>query len=218
MLWLGWAFLVQFATSLTAGVLAGEGPLATPRTIGETMRRTAERAATHQWSVLLDVATGVGVIWLGVMLYHLLKAVNRAAALTGMVLYVAEATTFAASRCAGLAVLHLSTDYAASGDPGLEPAASALLWLKDGAFDVSMIFFGAGAVVLYTLLILSKSLPTWLPMWGLVAVIPILAGAVLAIFDRGIPFALQALYVPFELVLAVYILIRERRRGGTPVR
>jgi len=68
--------------------------------------------------------------------------------------------------------------------------------------------FCLGAILFYVLLYQSKVVPRWLSLWGLITVIPVLAGTLTAIFDVPLPFIFFLPYFPFELVIAIWILIK----------
>jgi hypothetical protein len=212
---LGTAFLLQFATSLAGGLLGGNGPAAADRGLEGALAYAAGHASAQRWSALLDTATAVGVIWLAAMLYALLRTTSRAAAVTALLLRVVEAALLVASRAAGMVLVN-----AAQADSMDGAAARALaqgaIWFKETAYAGSMVFFGAGAVIFYALLVKSKTLPIWLPAWGLAAVLPILAGgATVSAWGFDLPLALQIPYVPVEVVMGAFILWKGLR-GDRP--
>jgi hypothetical protein len=50
--------------------------------------------------------------------------------------------------------------------------------------------------------------PRALSLWGLIAVFPMLIGTVTQIFGYTIPFIFYVPYVPFELVIGIWILVK----------
>lgn len=64
-----------------------------------------------------------------------------------------------------------------------------------------------GALLFYTLLVRSGVVPRWLALWGLIATVPMLVGTVSQVFGTTIPFCFYLPYVPFELVVGVWILV-----------
>jgi hypothetical protein len=73
-----------------------------------------------------------------------------------------------------------------------------------------MLFFCLGALLWYYLLFQSRIVPRVLSLWGLVAVPLVLVNTVLLVWDRSRDpsIALYAPYVPFELVIGLWLLIK----------
>jgi len=68
--------------------------------------------------------------------------------------------------------------------------------------------FCLGAILFYILLYRSKAIPRWLSLWGLITVLPVLAGTLTAIFDVHLPFIFFLPYFPFELFIGIWILVK----------
>jgi hypothetical protein len=60
----------------------------------------------------------------------------------------------------------------------------------------------------YTLLYNSGVVLRALSLWGLTAIFPMLIGTLTQIFGYTIPFVFYVPYVPFELVSAIWILVK----------
>jgi hypothetical protein len=205
---LGVAFVLQFVTSIVSGMLlrprwfvAGD--------IAQSLRSIAENPSLLRFCILLDMLTALGVIFLGAVLFVTLRKQNEKLALTGLGFYILEGALLAASRMATFSLLGLSQEFAAS-----RPAE--VLRLATLAFD-SMVFVGgtlhmvafvAGAILFYFLLDQSRLVPRPLSLWGLVTVLPFALGAPLAILGVEFPFILYAPYIPFELMIGLWILVK----------
>lgn len=74
-----------------------------------------------------------------------------------------------------------------------------------------MLAFCLGAVSFYFLLDKARIVPQWISLWGLVTVFPMLVGTITQMFGYTISFFFYLPYVPFELVIVVWILVK-----GTP--
>lgn len=206
---LGIAFLVQFITSFSSGVFIK--PLwFVPENISETMLKIAEKPWLLQANILVDMLTALGIIFLGAILFVTLKKQNEKIALVALGLYILEAGLLAASRMATFSLLHFSQEYVSGGQPdSLLPFGSLALESMDYVGNtLHMLAFCLGAILFYTLLYQSGVVPHWLSLWGLITVLPLLAGTVTAVFDYNLPFALFLPYVPFEFVIAVWILVK----------
>ena len=205
---LGIAFLLQFVTSLVSGTVlkpawyvAGD--------MAANLVRIAERPLALRGFVLLDVVTALGVAFLGAMLYLVLRRVDERIALTGFAFYLIEAALLAASRGDAFAMLRIAEAYEATGRP------DALLSLGGLAYEsmdfvgntLHMLAFCLGALLFYSLLVRSGVVPRWLALWGLIATVPMLIGTVSQVFGATIPFYFYLPYVPFELVVGVWIVV-----------
>lgn len=206
---LGLAFLLQFITSFSNGVLLRSAWLV-PGDIGATMLRIAANPAIFQASLLLDLLTAMGVAFLGACLFIALRGQGERIALTGLALYLLEAALLAASRGEGFALLRLSQAYVAAGQPALwqTTAAVALGSMDFVGSTLHMLAFCLGAIMFYPLLYRAQLVPRWMSLWGLVTVFPMLVGSVTQIFGYTLPFFWYLPYVPFELVIGVWILVK----------
>lgn len=71
-----------------------------------------------------------------------------------------------------------------------------------------MLVFCLGGILFYYLLYKSGILPRALSLWGLITVFPMLIATLTAMFGYVLPFFLYVPYLPFELVIAVWILVK----------
>lgn len=209
---LGVAFLLQFVTSLANGTavkpmwfVAGD--------MAATLVLVAEWPLALRGFILVDVVTALGVAFLGAMLYLVLRRVDERIALTGFAFYLIEAALLAVSRGEAFALLRIAEAYEATGRP------EALLTLGGLAYEsmdfvgntLHMLAFCLGALLFYGLLVRSAVVPRWLALWGLIATVPMLIGTVSQVFGTTIPFYFYLPYVPFELVVGIWLLVARPR-------
>jgi hypothetical protein len=71
-----------------------------------------------------------------------------------------------------------------------------------------MLAFCLGGILFYYLLDKSRVVPRALSLWGLIAVFPMLIGTLTQIFGYSIPFIFYVPYVPFELAIGIWILVK----------
>lgn len=206
---LGVAFILQFVTSFGSGVFL-QPALVAPGDISETMLRIARNPALMQARILADMLTALGVIFLGAMLFLTVRSLSEKLALTALGFYVLEGALLAASRSDAVALLRISQEYAAAGQP------VDLLLLGQIAYGsmefvgntLHMLAFCAGGTLFYALLARSGAVPRWISLWGLIAIAPMLVGTIAQMFGSTIPIAFYLPYVPFELVIGVWIAIK----------
>jgi len=206
---LGIAFLFQFFTSFSSGVFL-KSTWFVSEDIGKTMFKISANPSLIQFNIFLDILTALGVIFLGAVLFQLLKKQNEKLALTAMGFYFLEAALLVVSRMSTFSLLRFSQEYVATGQP------SNLLFMGQVAYDtmefvggtLHMLAFCLGAIIFYTLLHRSRVVPRWMSLWGLVTLFPLLVGTITQIFNYNIPFVFYVPYVPFELVIGLWILFK----------
>lgn len=206
---LGVAFLFQFITSFTSGVLLR--PLwFVDGDVAKSLLNIAESPWLLRVCMLLDMLTALGVIFLGAILFTTLRKQGEKMALTGLGFYILEGALLAASQMATFPLLGLSQEFAAAGQGAdwLLPAKLALDSMDFAGMTLPMVAFVAGAIPFYYLLDQARLVPRPLSLWGLITVIPFLLGTPLAILGYEFPFILYVPYVPFELVIGVWILVK----------
>jgi hypothetical protein len=101
---------------------------------------------------------------------------------------------------------------------GYRAVGTLLKKAPDYMGSVGTFVFLIGAVMFYTVLYQSKLVPRWLSGWGLLAIVPYLAAAILAIF--GVIDSLSTSYALLdaplgvqEMVLAIWLIVK----GFNPV-
>ena len=211
---LGLAFLIQVVTSFTSGL--GVLPRATGvqgfgllQTIGQTMATIAKNAGLIHLDILLELVTAAGVIFLGAMLYSAVRKQHEGLALTAFGLYVLEGALIAVTKLVLFALLVLSQQFMAAGSPvSLEPTARILYEVMSYSSKMFNLAFCAGGTIFYALLFRARTVARPLSLWGLVSAQGVFAGVLMGLFGANAPVFLYVLYIPFELVIAVWILIK----------
>ncbi len=203
---LGLAFILQFVTSLAAGIilsLRGIGSGAP----GESMLRIAAQPAFLRANILLEMVTAGGVLWLGALLFATLRGHGETMARLAFALYILEAAILAVSRIPAMALIGISRDYAGSGSASLLAQGSFGLACAESAYTLMMLSFCAGAFLFYWLLFRSRAVPRGISLWGLIALVPVSIATVLTVLGIAAPFYLYVPYIPFEFVIGLWILI-----------
>lgn len=206
---LGIAFLLQFVTSLSSGAFL-KSTWFVSGNMSNTLIRIAKNPSLMRGNILLDVLTALGVIFLGAVLYLTLRKQNRKIALTALGFYLLEAALLAVSRIEAFSLLRISQEYVATGQP------SYLLTMGSLAYEsmdfvgntLHMLVFCLGAILFYFLLYKSRVVPQWMSLWGLITVFPMLIGTLTQIFGYTIGVVFYIPYVPFELVIGIWILVK----------
>ena len=206
---LGFAFLLQFVTSLFGGTVL-RSALIVPGNIEQTMINIASKPGLMRAYILVDMLTALGIAFLGAILFLTLRKQNEKIALVALGFYILEAALLAVSRMEAFSLLGLSQQYASAGNSAtLLTMGNLALGSMDFAGSVlHMLAFCLGGILFYYLLYRSGVVPRLLSLWGLITVFPCLAGTLFAIFGTTVPFFIYLPYAPFELVIAIWILFK----------
>jgi hypothetical protein len=197
------------AGALSAAAAGGNGPEG-PNYVADA----AARGNGLTVGALLILVMSLSLAFIPVVMFPLLTSVSPRLAAGYLAFRGAlETTSYMILVVTWLTLAELGREYASQGADadGLATAGSALARVGETTFSsITPVFFLAGATIFYSALWRARLVPRWLSGWGLVAVIPYLAQAMLAFFGKGAstesmlvaPLALQ------ELVLAVWLIVR----------
>lgn len=210
---LGIALFLQAVTSLASGTIF-LGPFTNKSDIIQILLDTASNQGTAQFSVFLDIITALVIVWLGVLFFSLLKKVNQVWATTALALYIVEAGMLIMSKFFAYGLIQVSGAYLESSNSSLETIGQVFLQLNDFSYNMHIVPFSVGAVLFYFLLFKSKAIPQWLSLWGLITVIPVLAGTLLSTYGVEVPNIVMVPYAPFEFITGLFILIKGLSDGA----
>ena len=211
---LGLAFLIQFITSFSAGVFVlpaatGVKAFSPPLGIGQIMVNIAKNAAFARLNIFIELITAAGVIFLGAMLYSAVRKRHEGLALTAFGLYVVEGVMLAVTELALFALLVSSREYVAACSPtSMEATAKLLYEVMEYSFKMANLAFCIGGTIFYALLLKARTVARPLSLWGLIATQGVFVGVLLGLFGIKACAFLYVLYIPFEFVIAVWILIK----------
>jgi hypothetical protein len=208
--YLGAAFVFQFATSLSAGLLSTS---ILAGSITDVLMNVSSNTEQMRATIVLELLTSVGIIVMTSLLYVVLSDQNRAVALVALGLWMAEAVMLAVKSLGLSTLVAVSAGYVDAGSPTASPyqtVGSAASGVSEHAADIGMLFFCLGGLLWYSLLLQSRIVPRLLALWGLVAVPLVMVATSLLVWNPSLEpsIALYALYVPFELVLGLWLLVR----------
>lgn len=165
---------------------------------------------------LLTLVMGLALALIPLVLFPILRETSHRLAL-GYVAFrsALETIGYIITAVAWLALFQLGRDGAAGAAEadGRRGAGAALAEASDAGGLVATIMFLFGAAMFYWVLYRSELVPRWLSVWGLVAIVPYLAGALLGMYAVISSFgtAMVLLDMPMaiqEMVLAVWLIVR----------
>jgi hypothetical protein len=205
---LGIAFLLQFVTSFGNAVFL-RPTWFVPGNMNETMLKIAEFPWLMRTTIFLDMLTALGVIFLGVILFVTVRKQNEKMALTALGFYILEGALLAVSRIATFSLIGISQEFVMAGQPAYLQTMGNLAFesMEFVGSTLHMLAFCLGGIPFYYLLYKSGVVPRALSLWGLIATFPMLIGTLTQIFGYTIPFIFYVPYVPFELVIGIWVLI-----------
>jgi len=210
---LGVAFLLQAITSLISGLIL-KAALIVPGNVTQSMTNIANHTWLMRANILGEMITAVGIIFLGAVLFVVLRERNERMALVALGFYILEAALLAFSRIEAFPLLCISQEYATAGHrPDLLAMANLALESMDFGYTLLMFPFCLGAILFYYLLYKTGVIPPFLSLWGLIAVSLVLIGTLFAICGYEVPFVVYLPYVPFEFVIGVWILVKGINKG-----
>ena len=206
---LGAAFLLQAVSSLVSNAFLLD-PLIVPGNIISTMTNIANNAMQVRAGILGDMVTAFGIIFLGAILFVILRKQNEKMALVALGFYILEAVLLAVSRLLTFSLLRNSQESVIAGHPAYLQSLGNLTFetMHFGFSALAMLAFCLGAILFYYLLDKSRIVPRVLSLWGLITVFPCLIGTLSALFGYQVPFLIYLPYAPFEFVIGVWILVK----------
>lgn len=174
----------------------------------------SENISLIRISNLVALINSLAIVTLGVLFYIALNEQYKTLALLALGCFLAEAITLAVSKIGAYALIPLSREFVAAGSPGPSYFQTLGDFLYKGVdrqgYDIHMLFFCVGGILWYYLLYSSRSIPQVLSFWGLAAVCLLTIPVLLALLEREFlpAMILGLLYVPFELVLGIWLMVK----------
>lgn len=206
---LGIAFLLELITNVVNGMILRPA-LITTGNITESMTNIANNVWLMKTYILVDMITALGIVFLGTVLFIVLKKKNEIIALVALGFYVISAALLAVSRMEAFYLLRISQEYIVAGQPDyLQMLGNLSVESMDFAGSaLHTLVFSIGAILFYYLFYKSRAVPRILSLWGLITVPLVLIGTLSKVFGYEVPFYVYFLYVPFEFVIGIWVLAK----------
>ena len=183
--------------------------------ISDMLVNISKKVTRMRVSNLLALVNSVGIVVLGALFYIVFNNEYPIIALVALGFYLAESITLAVSKIGGFALLPLSQEFVEAGAPESSYFQTLGDFLYYGVdrqgWNILNLFFCLGGILWYYLLFNSGVIPQALSLWGLVAVSLLLIPVLLLLYDRDFAHPVMAvglLYLPFELVLGVWLIVK----------
>jgi hypothetical protein len=207
---------VLFITATVADVVS-RGVFLTPILSGPgVLAGVAAREGQVLLGALLLLVGAVAASGIAIALYPVLRRWDHALALGSVGFRLIEGTLYLGIVVCLLVLVAVSQEAAKAGAAGAAPfgvMAVLVLAARDALGEVSVLAFGIGALMYYSVLYRSRIVPRWLSVWGLLAIASVMASGVMVIAGAVEPFSPAQLVLAFpifvqEMVLAVWLLVK----------
>ena len=208
---LGAFFLIDFIVSIAAFItgLMIKQRCIIPGNFGKTMINIVNNPWLLKANIFGETLTSITLVILASFLFIILKKQNEKVALVGLVLYILGASVLAASRIPLYELISISKSYKILGEPVYLRALGQTLF---DSTEYTLTLIGLpltiGLFLFYLLFYQSRVIPSFLSLWGMIAVLFLLAATVIGICEYEVPFFLYIPYMPFEPVIGVWILVK----------
>ena len=208
----GVLFITATATALLAGVFLGSN-LDAPSYLNNFSAQKNQIVL----AVILELILAISVAGIGFVMSPILKKSNEGVALGYAVFRLMEALLIVFASISLLLILSISQDYTAGSLNAASAAAAGTvaMALREWSYMIgTLIFLGLGGLALNYLLSISKLVPRWLSIWGLIgaALVVVYGGAALFDISRSelsSPWSLLAIPIAIqEMVFAVWIIVK----------
>ncbi len=181
------------------------------------LAKIAENDTQMVIAALCVLTMGLSLALIPIIAFPVLRKQSETLALGYIVFRGAlETVGYLVTVLALLLLVPISQEYVKAGGAdvsGYQSAGTLLEKAPDYVGNVATFIFLIGAAMFYTMLYQSKLVPRWLSGWGLMAIVPYLAAAILAIF--GVIDSLSTAYglldAPLgvqEMVLAAWLIVK----------
>lgn len=199
----------------TVSAFAGDAILGPVLASTDILATIAPAQARVALGVVVKVISAVTSAGIAISLYPVLRRHSEGLALGSVCLRAIEAVFYLVSVLGLLALLSLGKGYATAG-PGLGAQMQVLVGLIRelrtwAGFILAVMAFCLGAGMYYWVLLRTRLVPSWLSVWGLLALGMLLAMVVLILLGGKAEGSLLALAAPIalqEMVLALWLILK----------
>jgi hypothetical protein len=215
---LGAAFLLQAVASMVSGLfLAPVDMLATSVSgnISDTMTSIANNALLMRASIVGEMITAIGIVFLGVLLFVTLKKQGGKIALVALALYLIEVALLAVRELLSFSLLRISQESVIAGHPAyLQTLGNLFYESQSYGYSLLMLVFALGATLFYYLFFKSGYIPRVLNLLGLIAAPLAFIGTLFVLFGYDVPIVVFLPNLPFELTIGVWLMVKGIRDGS----
>ena len=167
--------------------------------------------------ILIELTGYLGLVFIPVLLYPILKKHNEVLALAYTCIRLFEAVLLSGAQITKLSLISLSQDYLNNG--GVDTSyfhnmgnsiQSVLFWVDSDGL-IYIIVFVIGALVLYYELYKTKLIPRWLSIWGLFSAVALVTASLMFTLDIFAAELALLLMIPLavqEQIMAIWLIFK----------
>lgn len=203
----GLLFILASATAIAGGALLL--PLDEP----DFLSATAAAEGQIVSGFLLELVLVLSVVGIAVMIYPILRRWDEGLGMAYIGARTVEAILLLAASVSGLVVLSLARTSGTTGEAGVLALGNSILATREWTYLIgSLVALGVSALILNSVLLRARLVPTWLSLWGLAGGALILVRGIVEMYGvdldgltQGIlaaPIAVQ------EMVFALWLIIK----------
>jgi hypothetical protein len=202
----------------TVASLMGSGFTGSVLGASDYLTRISANGNLIMVGALLSFIAAAASSGIAISLYPVLRKYNEGLALGSVGFRLIEAVFYIVGALCLVSLFTVSQEFVSAGGQGasyFQTLSHLLLTLNDLAgFVFGVLAFCVGALMYYFVFYQSKLIPRWLSVWGIIALVLLLAAVLLTLFD-GEPFSISGnlvfLALPIalqEMVLAVWLIVK----------
>jgi len=213
---LGAAFLFVMVASILSGLLLtsviGSG------SISDILVNISNNLTLIRISIVVGLATSIGIVVLAVLLFIVLHKQNKIIALVALGWWLAEAITLAVSKIGLFALIPLSLEFVGAGAPAASYFQTLGDFLYSGVYqqadNIHMLFYSFGGVMWFYLFYRSRYIPRVLSILGLVIESVGLIGMVLLLLAVRVDMLFFYPIAVLELAIGLWLMVKGIREGS----
>ena len=163
--------------------------------------------------ILFEMTVAAAVIGIGVLSYKIFKKHNETVAIGYLAFRIVEAAITIPLVLCSLALLKLSQSYLIGNEltiANFELLGTLAQELRTWTLMLYIIFYAFSGILFYSFTFNKRLLPRFIPIWGLIGLVMLVAGTVYNLFNNnflppevyGIPLGLN------EIFLGIWLVIR----------
>lgn len=211
--YLGAAFLFVLVASVLGSALSGAS--AGTGDMSSTFAGIADHPGLYRGGILAELATGIGIVVLAVLLHEVLGRRHRLLARVALGWWLAEGVILCVSQVGAYATILVSDRYAgatAAEKPALLALGDALYnGVEKSGYSIHMLFYCVGALVWFALFAATDLVPRPLALWGLIAETVALVGILVVLSGAQVSILVFAHIALLELAIGLWLV----RKGRT---
>jgi len=171
---------------------------------------SAKNQVIFEAAIMMAVFAPVNIV-LGIIMVPIFKPFNQTLAYGYLSSAIASTVLLIVGAVFLLLVIPLSDEFVRIGAGDIKSVELLFLLCKKANFysyQIAMVVWGMGGLILSYLLFVSKLVPQWLSIWGLIGYVIFISGAFFAIFGYNIDVILDIPGGLFEIFLSFWLIIK----------